>query len=107
MVVILLEDHFVIILIAAVLPQHIQIKLDEFKWQESSDSASFNRNFLLVWDWEMSSEVGAVRNDMWIEVNNLQSDDPQIRGEVWPNYIIRIWNVMGISIDARDYGTAE
>jgi hypothetical protein len=46
------EGHFSIVLIAAIPPEHLQTKYGVINWSELSQSASFIRDFPLVWDWE-------------------------------------------------------
>ncbi|KAF1813456.1 HET-domain-containing protein, partial [Eremomyces bilateralis CBS 781.70] len=47
-------DHFTVVVIAAVPPKHIHAKNNDVEWSELAQSASFIRDFLLIWDWETS-----------------------------------------------------
>lgn len=70
------EDHFAIIVITAVPPKYIRTGGEDIEWSKLSQSASFTRDFLLVWDWEISSEKlqDPGKYDTLIRTNNWWSE---------------------------------
>ncbi|RYP77952.1 hypothetical protein DL771_000811 [Monosporascus sp. 5C6A] len=94
------EYYFSIVMIAATPPEHIQIeyppsKRTYIKWSELIQSTSFPRDFLLVWDWDISSEEFQApgKYDIFMGINNLQSEDSEIGFEGQLSNATRIWNV--------------
>ncbi|KAH8882409.1 HET-domain-containing protein, partial [Thozetella sp. PMI_491] len=51
MIIRLQEDHFTIVLITAEPPKSVHIGNGDVEWTKFAQSASFIRDFMLVWDW--------------------------------------------------------
>jgi ankyrin repeat protein len=90
------EDHFTIILIAAEPPKNIHTKHGDVKWSKLAESASFIRDFVLVWDWETSVKNGH-NPDQHDVLRNLEDD---------MDNSIRTWNVAQILGDVEVSGEA-
>jgi len=103
-VVRLQEDYFIIIMIAAVPPEDIRTKDGEIEWLELVQSASFIRDFVLVWDWETSlgntQELG--QYNALIQRHNLQPHaGTKLENDMESS--IRTWNVAQILGDLGEF----
>jgi hypothetical protein len=67
------EDHFAIVMIAAIPPEHLQTKRGVVNWSELPQSAPYTRDFPLVWDWEISLEEfqDPGKYEVFMQTNNL------------------------------------
>ncbi|RYP40969.1 hypothetical protein DL767_001285 [Monosporascus sp. MG133] len=102
------EDYFSIVMIAAIPPEHIETENGVIKWSEFSQSTSFPRDFLLVWNWDISSEKvqGSGKYDIFMGINNLQSEDSEMGFEGQPSNATRLWNVALIQGDLGEHEEA-
>ncbi|RYP58121.1 hypothetical protein DL769_009091 [Monosporascus sp. CRB-8-3] len=102
------EDYFSIVMIAAIPPERIQTKNGVIKWSELSQSTSFARDFLLVWDYDISSEKfqGPGKYDTFMRINNLQSEDSEMGFDGQLSNATRIWNISLILGDLGEHQKA-
>ncbi|RYP03488.1 hypothetical protein DL764_005129 [Monosporascus ibericus] len=100
------EDYLSIVMIGAAPPEHIRRRSTVIKWSELSHSTSFARDCLLVWDWDMSSEKFQVagKYDIFMRINNLQSEGSETGFEGQLSNATRIWKV---SLMLGDLGEHE
>jgi hypothetical protein len=101
-----LEGHFIIIVIGS-----IGLKRTDgtnAKWSDLAQSASFIRNFLLVWDWEISyqNQDPGPYNAL-TRANNLQSQHEQTESEIDMNDAIQRWNTARILEDPGELTKAK
>jgi hypothetical protein len=99
------EDHFIIVVIEPVL-KHTED--GDAEWSRLAQSASFIRDFLLVWDWETSFQTqdpGPYKALM--RANDLQSQHAQTESEIDMNNAIRRWNAAQILGDVKEPAKAE
>lgn len=93
------ERRFTVIMIAALPPMRIHTNTRNVEWRELVQSASFIRDFLLVWDWETTFE------NVWDPVLNdaLMRTDSESK----LSNPIQIWNFAQILGDAGEFNEAE
>ncbi|OCK84868.1 hypothetical protein K432DRAFT_85503, partial [Lepidopterella palustris CBS 459.81] len=103
------EDHFTIIVIAAGPPKHIQTKNRDVKWSELTQTASFIRDFLLVWDLETSFQniQDPGKYDALIRATDLQSQRAKSTLGNNMDNSIRTWNISQILGDLKAFRKAE
>jgi ankyrin repeat protein len=101
------KDYFEIVMIAATPPEHIQTKDRLVNWSELPQSAPFTRDFLLVWDWEISSEFHDPRKyNNLIQTSNWGVLETELERQQLGN-AIRIWNVAHILEDLGEEKEAK
>jgi ankyrin repeat protein len=101
------KDYFEIVMIAAVPPKQMRLGDWGIVWPELSKSASFNRDFLLVWYWDISLETFQDSYDIWTQTHNLQSKHSGTRSEGPLNNMIRRWNAALTLGDLGEWEKAE
>lgn len=101
------EDHFAPIMIAVVPPKYIRTRDGDIEWPELLRSASFTRDFLLVWNWETSSEKLQGKYDTLVPTDNWQSEHSETWLERQLEDVTRTWNVALILGDLGDFENAE
>jgi hypothetical protein len=86
------EDHFDIVVVAAIPQKNQQTRYRNFQWPELLESVPFTRDFLVVWDWEHSlGDAG--KCDAWIRTTKCQWAHPEtVLGNRLDN-ATRIWDV--------------
>jgi hypothetical protein len=101
------EDYFIIIMIAAVPLNHWYTRNGNVNWLEFCELTPFIRDFILVWDWKISSEFQDLgKYDNFMQVNNLQLDT-EIGLEGQPSNATRVWYIALILGDLGQYKKAE
>jgi ankyrin repeat protein len=103
------DDHFAIVMIAAILPEHIQTKEGDLECPNDVIPPSlFIRDFPLVWNWEISSERfrDPRKYDIFMETNNL-SDDAETGLEAQLSNASKTWNIALILGDLGEHEKAE
>ena len=102
------KDHFAIVMIVADPPTHIQTEASAVKWSELSQSAAFTREFLLVWDWQISSEEfqDPGKYNSYMQTNRLQLD-VKTGLKYRLNNATKIWYISLILGDLGEYKEAE
>lgn len=104
----LCNGYFTIIAIAAVPPKHMHTEIEDIEWAELTQSASFTRDFLLVWDWEFSpNSQGPNKFDALILANDSLLQCPKMKLESDMESALRAWNVAQILGDAGEFKKAE
>jgi ankyrin repeat protein len=99
------EDHFDIIVVAAIPPKHIQKNSKNIQWPELFKSASFTRDFLVVWDWEHSlGDAG--RCNTWLRTTNCRWVYPETVLEDRLDSATRKWDVSLILGDSGHFEKA-
>jgi Ankyrin repeats (3 copies) len=95
----LCDDHFMIIMVAAVPLEHIQIDDKNVKRPEIFQSISFTRDFSLVWNWEYSSDkkLDLEEYGNLIHTSNWGSSETGLANRL--RNVIRAWNVAQILED--------
>jgi ankyrin repeat protein len=105
----LCKDHFTIIMIAAVPPKSIRTGDGDIDWPRLSQSVPFTRDFLLIWDWEVSSENSQDlgKYDTFIQTTNdrLGYLEALLEGQL--DNATRTWNIALIMGDLGEYEKAE
>jgi Ankyrin repeats (3 copies)/Ankyrin repeats (many copies) len=107
-VVRLREDYFTIIVVAANPPKDLQTDNGPVSWSELLQSVHFVREFLLVWNWRVSSGKFQDRRkyDEMMQMNSLQLDlDTGLSGQL--SAATRIWHVALILGDLGEYKKEE
>ncbi|KAH8725716.1 heterokaryon incompatibility protein-domain-containing protein, partial [Phaeosphaeriaceae sp. PMI808] len=97
------KDHFAIIVIAAEPPEDIRTTSGGVKWVELSQSVAFTRNFLLIWDWEISSEN--LKDPGKYNTLTRKSFETELEGQL--DNPTRIWDTALILGDLGKYEKAE
>jgi ankyrin repeat protein len=97
------KDHFAIIVIAADPPEDIQTTSGDVKWVELSQSVTFTRNFLVIWDWEISSEN--LQDLGKYDTLTRKSFETELEGRLDDS--TRIWDIALILGDLGEYEKAE
>ncbi|RFU26745.1 hypothetical protein B7463_g9592, partial [Scytalidium lignicola] len=103
------KDYFSIIMIAPTSPEHIQMSGD-VKWPKVLQLVKdFNRDFLLVWDWENSLEKlqDSEEYETLVQRNNWISQHSKTESNIDLNKATRTWNVALILGDLVNYGKVE
>jgi hypothetical protein len=98
------DDYLAIIIIAAVPPKHIRTIDGDVEWLTLVKSASFFRDFILVWDWEAQDSN---RYDALMRENNAERQHAKTNLEIDMDYAIRAWNVAQILGDLEAFNEAE
>jgi hypothetical protein len=94
-------------MVAAVPPKQMRLGDWSIMWPRLLKSASFTREFVLVWDWETSAEKFLDSYDIWTRTHNLQPEHSGTGLEGLLNHTIRRWNVALILGDLGEWEEAE
>jgi hypothetical protein len=101
------RDHFAIIMITATPSEDVQAQYGRTEWPTLLASVEcFNRDFLLVWDWESSSELYAGEYDIPIRTSSWVSERPKTELGSHLDKATRIWNVALILGDLKEHRKA-
>jgi ankyrin repeat protein len=102
------EDYFTVIKIAASPPKELQTEDGPVSWSELSHLVHFVRNFLLVWNWNLSSRTfqDPKKCDEMMQTNGFQLDaETGLSGQL--STATRIWRVALILGDLGEYQKEE
>jgi ankyrin repeat protein len=99
-------DHFDIIMIAPIPPEHIKRKREYIEWSDLARSVPFTRNFRLVWNWKIcqGKSEGSGKYATSAGINNWY---PGTEPEYELEKAIRTWNVALILGDVGEDKKAE
>jgi ankyrin repeat protein len=102
------KDYFAVIMIAASPPKHLQTGDGLINWSELSHLVRFVRDFLLVWDWGISSGMlqDPSKYDDIMRTNSLQlNTETGLSGQL--SIATRVWHVALILGDMGEYQKEE
>jgi hypothetical protein len=100
-------DHFAIIVITATPSEDKQAHYGHIEWLTILALVEcFNRDFLLVWDWESSSELHAREYDTTIRISSWVSERPKTELGSHLDKVTRIWNIAMILRDLKEHRKA-
>jgi hypothetical protein len=100
------KDHFDIIILTVIPLKHTRTENRNNDWPGLSQSASFTRDFLLVWNWEHSSRDER-KCDAWMWTSNCRSGHSEKGLERQLENATRTWNVALILGDLGEYEKAR
>ena len=104
-----IENYSAIIISTAAPPKHIRTGNGDIEWAEFIKTASFTRDFLLVWDWKVSLKnlQHPGKYDVLIQTDNRQSQPTKMEFADSLDDAIRTWNIVQILGDAEVFKEAE
>ncbi|OCK88814.1 uncharacterized protein K441DRAFT_586923, partial [Cenococcum geophilum 1.58] len=104
-----IENYSAIIMSTATPPKRIRTGNGHIEWAEFIKTASFTRDFLLIWDWKVSLKnlQHPGKYDVLIQTDNRQSQPTKMEFADSLDDAFRTWNIAQILGDAEVFKEAE